>query len=284
MSNYTHRVNVLLAVLIILPLAAGASAQNKKLVDEDWYGDVKKVLMDHYTGKTVRLKLPIPATRRGLEMVDGSLQREASKTTPQFSAQIGDELTIKSFRVSDSSIEVLLDKDEPLRKSKFPNPFALSKQPRINLRFSHELSSKDLTIENLNHFLSQAVDVTTLASPSAENNSTASAALNQQAEIQPSRPTRNPEPAPAEQPLPTPSIVADLPTVTPNVGELTVECSVRGARIYIDGSYSGVAPRTLRLRTGFHTILVVSDGYKNWERKLLIPGAKISVTRVELQK
>src|SRR5262249_25915698 len=281
MSNYTHRVKVLLAVLVILPLVVPASAQNKKLVDEDWYGDVKKILMDHYTGKTVRLKLPIPATRRGLEMVDGALQREASKTAPQFSAQIGDELTITSFRVSDSSIEALLDKDEPPRKSKFPNPFALSKQPRINLRFSHELSSKDLTIKNLNHFLSQAMDVTTLASPSAENNSTAGAASNQPAEAQP---PRTPELAPAERPLPTPNIVADLPTVAPNVGELTVECSTPGARIYIDGSYSGVAPRTLRLRTGFHTILVVSAGYKNWERKLLIPGAKISVARAELQK
>ena len=77
MTNYTHRVNLLLAALLILLLAAPASAQDKKLVDEDWYGDVKKALADHYTGKTVRLKLPIPATRRGPEMIDGLAQSEA---------------------------------------------------------------------------------------------------------------------------------------------------------------------------------------------------------------
>jgi len=281
MSNYTHRVNVLLAAFVILLLAVPVSAQNKKLVDEDWYGDVKKALADHYTGKTVRLKLPIPATRRGLEMVDGSVQREASRVVPPLSARIGDELKIKSFRVGDSNVEVMLGKDEPPPKKRLRNPFTGPKQSRINVRFSHELSSKDLTIENLNRFLSQAVDVTPLASPIVESNGASSAASNPQAE---SQLTTNPELAAGEQPLPALSTVADLPAVGPGVGELTVECSVRGARVYIDGSYSGIAPRTLRLRTGFHTILVVSDRYKTWEQRLLIPGAKISVVRAELQK
>lgn len=278
MSNYTHRRYLLLAALLILLLAAPVSAQDKKLVDEDWYGDVKKALADHYTGKTVRLKLPIPATRRGLEMIDGSAQREASRIVPPISARIGDELMIKSFKVGESNVEVLLGKDEPPPKRKFPNPFAARKESRINLRFSHELSSKDLTIENLNRFLGQAVDVTALASPIIQNNSTPSAELNQQTE---SQPVENPELAGAEPALKT---VADLPAVGPDVGELTVECSVRGARIYIDGSYSGVAPRTLRLRAGFHSILIVSDLYKTWEQRLLIPGAKISVVRAELKK
>lgn len=278
MSNYTHRRYLLLAALVILLFAAPASAQDKKLVDEDWYGDVKKALADHYTGKTVRLKLPIPATRRGLEMIDGSAQREASRVVPPMSARIGDELMIKSFKVGESNVEVLLGKDEPPPKRKIPNPFAARKESRINLRFSHELSSKDLTIENLNRFLGQAVDVTTLASPIIQNNSTPSAELNQRTE---SQPIENPELAGAEPALQT---VADLPAVGPEVGELTVECSVRGARIYIDGSYSGVAPRTLRLRAGFHSILIVSDLYKTWEQRLLIPGAKISVVRAELKK
>jgi hypothetical protein len=281
MSLYTHHRNVLLAVSVALLLSAPALAQSQKLVDEDWYGEVKKILSDHYTGKTVRLKLPIPNTRRGLEMVDGAAQREASKVPLQYSATIGEELTIKSFRVYDSNVEVLLEKDEPPRKSRFSNPFTGPKQPRINLRFSHELSSKDLTIENLNHFLSLAMDVTPLAAPIAERNPNAGAPPNQQ----PEPPTiRNPEIAPADTSSPTANVVADSPIIGPNVGELTVECNVRGARIYIDGSYSGVAPRTLRLRTGLHTILIVSDGYENWERKLLIPGGKISVTRAEMKK
>jgi len=278
MSNYTHRVYVLSAALVILLLAVPASAQNDKLVDEDWYGDVKKALADHYTGKTVRLKLPIPATRRGLEMVDGSVQREASRIAPPLSARIGDELMIKSFRVGDSNVEVLLGKDEPPPKKKFPNPFAARKESRINLRFSHELSYKDLTVENLNRFLGQAVDVAPLSPPIAQNNSTASASLDQQTE---SQPEGNPELAGAEPALKT---VGDLPAAGPDVGELTIECSVRSARVYIDGSYSGLAPRTLRLRAGFHTILVVNDMYKTWEQRLLIPGGKISVVRAELKK
>lgn len=295
MSISTHRINVLLAALIISLIAVPAFAQRAKLVDEYWYGDVKKALSDHYTGKTVRLKLPIPATRRGLEMVDGQVQRGATKEAPQFSAQIGDELTIKYFRVSDNSVEVLLDKldqEEPPRKSRFPNLFG-PKQPRISLRFSHELSYKDLTVENLNRLLSPAVDVTTLAMtlPPPNANSTAkSEAPSQQPEPQPIQQSvqksdgQKAEAAQAELNLPTPDIVADLPVVGPNVGELTIECSVRGARIYIDGSYSGVAPRTLRLRAGFHTILVLSAGYESWERRLYIPGAKISVARAELQR
>ncbi|MGE0131060.1 MAG: PEGA domain-containing protein [Blastocatellales bacterium] len=292
MSISTHRVNVLLAALIIPLIAVSVLAQGRKLIDEDWYGDVKKALSDHYTGKKVRLKLPIPATRHGLEMVDGAVQREATKEAPQFSAQIGDELTIKYFKVSDSSVEVLLDKNEPPRKSRFPSLFG-PRQPRISLQFSHELSSKDLTIENLNRFLSPAVDVTTLATTPAENNSNSAASSetpSQQPEPQPIQKSgqqsegQKSEAAQAELNLPTPDIVADLPVVGPNVGEFTVECSVRGARVYIDGSYSGSAPRTLRLRAGFHTILVLSAGYENWERRLYIPGAKISVARAELQR
>ncbi len=284
MSIYTHRVNVLLIALVIPLFAVSVSAQGRKLVDEDWYGDVKKALADHYTGRIVRLKLPIPATRRGLEMVDGAVQREATKEAPQFSAQIGDELTIKYFKVNDSSVEVLLDKNEPPRKSKFPNPFTGPKQPRISLRFSHELSSKDLTIENLNRFLSPAVDVATLAILPSENNSSSAAKSETPGQQPDPQPIQKSEAEQAELSPPTPDIVADLPIVGPNVGELTVECSVRGARVYIDGSYSGVAPRTLRLRAGFHTILVVSNGYESWERRLFIPGAKISVARAELRK
>lgn len=279
--------------LLAVSLSIQGSAQAVKLVEEDWYGDVKKALSDHYTGKTVRLKLPIPATRRGLEMVDGAVRTEASKDAPQFAAHIGEELTIKSFRVSDSDIEVLLNRNEPPRKSRIPNPFAAWKQPRITLRFTHELSTKDLTIENLNRHLAMAVEVTPLVpivTSVGETNSTSTQAstgpapANQPAEAQPVQPIRKDESKPAVGTLLTPSIVADLPVVGPDVGELTVECSVRGARVYIDGSYSGVAPRTLRLRAGAHTILVVGDGNASWEQKMMVPGAKISAIRVELPR
>src|SRR5262249_5035804 len=150
--------------------------------------------------------LPIPATRRGLEMVDGSVQREASRIAPQFSARVGDELTIKSFRVGDSNVGVLLGKNEPPPKKKLRNPFAGPKESRINVRFSHKLSSKELTIENLNRFLAQAIDVTPLASPTVENNSPSSAASHERTE---SQPVQNPKLTAGEQPLPVLNTVAD---------------------------------------------------------------------------
>jgi hypothetical protein len=274
------------ATLVISLLAATAVAQGRKLVEEDWYGDVKKILADHYTGKSVRLKLPIPATRRGLEMIDGNVQREASRQAPQFSAQIGDELLIKSFKVGDSSVEVLLGKDEPERKSLLPNPFAGWKQPRINLKFSHELSSKDMTIENLNRYLAIVVDVSTLAQANIQNDSTQAqtpAEPQAQPPAEPEAP-RNSEPKREEQAVPTSGVIANLPSAGPDIGELTVECSTKGSRVYIDGAYSGPAPRTVRLRSGVYTILLVSDGYASWEQRLFIPGGKISIVRVELQK
>ncbi len=285
----TRYITILFVALAILSLAVPGFAQSRKLVDEDWYGDVKKALADHYTGKTVRLKLPIPATRRGLEVYDGAVQTVASNAPPQFAARIGDELTIKGFKVGDSNVEVLLGKNEPPRARKIPNPFAGWKQPRINLRFSHELSSKDMTIENLNRFLASAVDVTTLAPAAPENISNPPQAAptpgqppaNQGADPQPGQ---RAESKPAEPTIPTPNIIADLQSVSPNIGELTVEASVREARVYINGSYSGVAPRTVRLRAGVHTILVLREGYANWEQRLFIPGRKISVVRAELQR
>ncbi|MFN0084089.1 MAG: PEGA domain-containing protein [Blastocatellia bacterium] len=263
-------------------LAGAASAQDRTLPEEDWYGDVKRVLMNHYTGKVVRTRLPIPATRRGLELVDGSVRTVADKSQLETAAQMGEELTIKSFRVTDNNIEVLLARSEPPPKKKVPNPFSAWKQPRINLRFSRELAAKDLTIENINRMLAPAVDVAALGAPTPDP-AAQTAIVHAAAQPGPreaadkSAPTANPEN------IPTPQIVGDLPSAGSEVGELTIESSVRQARVYIDGAFSGAAPRTVRLRTGVHTILVLCDGYAGWEQRLFIPGAKISLVRAEIK-
>lgn len=261
------------AMLLLGGLSAVAPAQERTLAEDEFYGDVKQVLMGHYTGKVIRMKLPIPATRRGLEMVDGALQNKAEKEPPPTAADPGDEMTIKGFKVGDSNIEVLLAKNEPPPKRRVPNPFAPLRQPRINMRFTRELNIRDLTIENINRLLDPAVDVTPLIPPPIESSS-----LSAPSTIKADTTTVNP------QSMPMPDVVRDLPGAGLNIGELTIECSAPEARIYIDGSYSGATPRTIRLRAGIHTILIVKEGFASWEQRLYIPGAKSSVVRAELRR
>lgn len=298
MTKLNHRVTMLggLLLTILILTQAPALGQDRTLPEEDWYGETKRILISHYTGKTVRLKLPIPATRRGLEVIDGALQNNADPTPPPTAAQAGDELTVKSFKITDHDIELLLGKNEPPPpKKRFSNPFSTPKPARINLHFSRELAAKDLTIENINRHLVAAIDVTTLAPPIVEKAAEKpleKAANTTQASI--TAPANEPAvradvPARLEahannQGLPSSTVVSELPSAGLKVAELTVECAAQPARVYVDGSYSGLAPRTIRVRAGVHTILVVSEGYQPWERRLFIPGAKVSVVRAEMKR
>src|SRR5262245_36230439 len=44
------------------------------LPEEKWYQDLKRVLAAHYTGMPVRTRVMIPATRRGVQVIDGVYQ------------------------------------------------------------------------------------------------------------------------------------------------------------------------------------------------------------------
>jgi hypothetical protein len=263
------------SVLLLLGVSALAWAQERTLPEDEFYTDAKQTLMSHYTGKTVRAKLPFPATRRGLEMLDGTVQTRAEKETPPAAANIGDELTIKGFKVNDNNIEVLLARTELPPKRRLPNPFSPFRHPRINLRFSRELNNKDLTIENINRLLDSALDVTPLLPPPPDTSAQASADPAAKAPAVPT--TINP------QSLPAAEFVRDQPELGPKVGELNIESTAAESRVYVDGSYSGLAPRTIRVRAGVHTILVVKAGFPDWEQRLYIPGAKLSRVRAELQ-
>jgi hypothetical protein len=208
-------------------------------------------------------------------MVDGALQNKAEKSPPQPAAAIGDELTIKSFKVTDNNIEVLLAKDDPSTKKRVPNPFAIWRQPRINLHFTRELNVRDLTIENINRLLSPAVDVTALGPSTPEKPAAPAEAFAKETKADESS---------IAQTMPVPETSTDLPILGPKVGELRVECQVKDARVYIDGSFSGTTPRTIRVLAGTHTILVIKDGFTAWEQRLFIPGAKSSVIHAELVK
>lgn len=55
------------------------------------------------------------------------------------------------------------------------------------------------------------------------------------------------------------------------MGLLTIKSDTR-ARIYINGQFSGVTPRTIRLLAGEHTITLSADGCDDWSRKIQLPG------------
>jgi len=57
----------------------------------------------------------------------------------------------------------------------------------------------------------------------------------------------------------------------PRMGLLTIKSDTR-ARIYINGQFSGVTPRTIRLLVGEHTITLTADGCEDWSRKIQLQG------------
>lgn len=258
-----------LCLLLVCLSPAPAISQQRTLPEEDWYGDIKRALAVHYVGKMVRVTLPIPATRGGVVILDGVIQRPADARAPENIAQPGDDLIIKSFKVTENEMEVVLGKDEPPPKRRFSNPFAIQKVPRISLRYSREINTRDLTIENINRYLAMVIEVTNLAPPAKSAAPAGTVASVEEAE--PDAPV-----------YPNLTIVGSL--TDSSISELTIEASSGDARIYIDGSFSGSSPRTLRLSAGEHTLLLVMDGYEAWERKLTIPGGKAAVLRADMQK
>jgi len=280
MNKTTYRTMVVMALLLLAVTTWAVSAQDRRLAYDDWYGDAKKTLADHYTGKTVRLRMAIPATRRGLELTDGTVENQTIKESAQALAQPGDELTIKSFKLRDSSIEILFNKPDQPRKSRF---FNWPKQPRINLSFSHELHAKEMNIESINRWLAAAVDISSLGPAVTEQASnTTQASISSAPEPMAKMAVGN-----SDQSLPMATVTGELTNVSPNIGELTITDSINQlgqTRVYIDNAYSGSAPRTVRLRAGAHSILVIANGYAAWEQRLMIPGGKSSVVKADLRR
>lgn len=260
----------LTALLLITLLSTFSAAQNRTLPEEDWYGSEKKMLSGHYTGKAVRLKLMIPETRTGLEILDGVPQTRPVSKPPEAAAMPGDELIIRTFRIGLDEIEVILGKKEPEQKKRTLNPFALPKPPRIFLRFSREITSRDLTIDNIDRLMAIVVE---------EIPGAVSISRNTSAQPAVSEPARQEADAVLQ-----PDEIRDLPALAASIGELTVTGASRGARVYIDGSFSGVAPITVRLRSGVHLLTVMSEGFEPMERKVFVPGAKASLIKAELRR
>jgi hypothetical protein len=56
------------------------------------------------------------------------------------------------------------------------------------------------------------------------------------------------------------------------------------ARVYIDGAYSGVTPRSVKLVAGEHTVTLVADGFQEWTRKVRLNGQEQAGILASLKK
>jgi hypothetical protein len=276
------------AVLALYLLTVTLAAHTAQLSERELHSYLKTLLSEYYAGKLVYAKVAIPDTERGLQIVDGKLE-ETANVSQAVAAQPGDALLIKQLKFKSKSIEVELD-GERAGAEATPDPSggqrALTKSakpryaPRIHLRFARDLTTRDLNIQSINRLLALAVDVKMLIPKEAEP----------PAATQPALPPERPnaallaEQAANAQGIPTASVTGELAEAEADIGELTIECSVGAARVYIDGAYSGATPRTIKLLAGVYSILLVREGYALWEQKFFIPGGKASRVRTELKR
>ncbi len=72
-----------------------------------------------------------------------------------------------------------------------------------------------------------------------------------------------------------PAGLAPAVAAAPSTSSLTVESSVPGADIQIDGAFAGNTPSTVSLTPGPHTITVTKKGYADWSRKMNVSGSGV---------
>jgi hypothetical protein len=68
-----------------------------------------------------------------------------------------------------------------------------------------------------------------------------------------------------------------------NLGLLVIKSQTR-ARIYINGQFSGFAPRTIKLLAGEHTVVLSADGYQDWSQKVQVRGGQQASILADLNK
>jgi hypothetical protein len=56
---------------------------------------------------------------------------------------------------------------------------------------------------------------------------------------------------------------------------LTVDASVAGADVAVDGNFVGSTPSTVSVATGQHTITVTKKGYADWSRSMKVSGSAV---------
>ena len=71
----------------------------------------------------------------------------------------------------------------------------------------------------------------------------------------------------------TSSSAIEIEWTEPPAGTKTGLVSINSpvpARVYIDGQYSGVTPRSVHLLVGEHSLRLVADGYQEWTRRIRV--------------
>jgi hypothetical protein len=78
---------------------------------------------------------------------------------------------------------------------------------------------------------------------------------------------------------------ASDPTPAANPGgSFELQSNPPSAEIFVDGSFIGNTPATLKLKPGQHTVRVALDGYKEWSRDLTVQEGSDAHLQANLQK
>jgi hypothetical protein len=64
----------------------------------------------------------------------------------------------------------------------------------------------------------------------------------------------------------------------PAMASFSVESSVAGADIEVDGAFVGSTPSTVSVAPGPHTIVVKKKGYADWSRTMTVSGSSVRLS------
>lgn len=70
----------------------------------------------------------------------------------------------------------------------------------------------------------------------------------------------------------------------PGYGYLVIRSSPSRARIYVDGSYKGTTPKTIKIRSGWHSIRLTKTGYYDWRERVYVSRGERSYIYADLDK
>ena len=92
------------------------------------------------------------------------------------------------------------------------------------------------------------------------------------------------EQQPAQVPAPAPTAITTSTEAQGSSESVSVVTNPDGAEIYIDNSFVGNTPATLKLKPGKHTITLKHPGYKDWSREFSAESGVEAHVTVPLEK